>query len=160
MCGRSFVARKPGFARRSHGPFGLDAGEMGPGAQVLAALVVLIPVALSGVILAFTQVWWIFTTYFWVAFPAFGLLARGVASMSEAGPGRFTETRERELLRALRDHGELTPARAAMETSLSVAEADRMLEKLAEGGYLEVRVRGGGLAYGLWERAMIEESAG
>ena len=51
----------------------------------------------------------------------------------------------------MREHGELTPARAAKETSLTVAEADGMLKKLAEGGYLEVRVRGGGLFYALWE---------
>jgi len=54
-------------------------------------------------------------------------------------------------LEALREHGELTPARAAMETSLTVTEADKMLKELAEGGHLEVRVRGGGLFYGLWE---------
>jgi hypothetical protein len=39
-----------------------------------------------------------------------------------------------------------------METSLSVTEADRMLKELAEGGHLDVRVRGGGLFYSLWER--------
>jgi len=41
--------------------------------------VVLAPVALSGVLLVALApgFWWIFTTYFWVAFPAFGLLARG-----------------------------------------------------------------------------------
>jgi hypothetical protein len=38
-----------------------------------------------------------------------------------------------------------------METSLTVAEADRMLKELAEGGHLDVRVRGGGLFYSLWE---------
>jgi len=38
-----------------------------------------------------------------------------------------------------------------METSLTVAEADEMLKGLAEGGHLEVRVRGGGLFYSLWE---------
>jgi hypothetical protein len=38
-----------------------------------------------------------------------------------------------------------------METSLTVDEADRMLEDLAAKGHLEVKVRGGGLFYGLWE---------
>jgi hypothetical protein len=47
----------------------------------------------------------------------------------------------------------LTPARAAMETSLSVAGADAMLQELAEAGHLEVRVRGGGMFYALWEGA-------
>ena len=100
-----------------------------------------------------------FTTYGWVAFPAFGLLVRGVAKLPE---GRSTtparESKERELLGALRQWGELTPTRAAMETSLSVTEADRMLKELAEGGHLNVRVRGGGLFYSLWERDEGEEA--
>jgi hypothetical protein len=36
-------------------------------------------------------------------------------------------------------------------TSLSVEEADRRLRELAEAGHLEVRVRGGGIFYALWE---------
>ena len=77
---------------------------------------------------------------------------RGIAGISES-PTELPATngKERELLGALREHGELTPARAAMETSLSVAEADKMLKELAEGGHLDVRVRGGGLFYALWE---------
>jgi DNA-binding transcriptional ArsR family regulator len=58
---------------------------------------------------------------------------------------------ERELLAALRDRGEMTPAGVAVETSLSVDEADRRLRELAEAGHLEVRVRGGGIFYALWE---------
>ncbi|HKZ26742.1 MAG TPA: hypothetical protein VJ086_02465, partial [Rubrobacteraceae bacterium] len=58
---------------------------------------------------------------------------------------------QRELLEALRREGEITSARAAMETSLSVLEADTMLKELAEAGHLEVRVRGGGLFYAFWE---------
>ena len=64
---------------------------------------------------------------------------------------RPRERQGEEASRALREHGELTPARAAMDTSLMEAEADKMLEGLAEGGRLEVRVRGGGLLYALWE---------
>ena len=47
----------------------------------------------------------------------------------------------------------MTPARAARGTSLSVAGADAMLQELAEAGHLEVRVRGGGMFYALWEGA-------
>lgn len=135
--------------------FGLDAEALGPKAQVVAALAVLVPVALSGLFLvAFVpELWWIFTTYFWIAFPAFGLLVRGVSGLSE-GKVALTSARstgEKDLLEALRREGELTPARAALETSLSVAEADAMLTELADGGHLEVRVRGGGLFYALWE---------
>jgi hypothetical protein len=56
---------------------------------------------------------------------------------------------ERRLLEAIDRHGEITPARAALETPLTVAEADRMLSDLAKGGHLEVRVEGGKLLYGL-----------
>ncbi len=87
-----------------------------------------------------------------MAFPAFGMLVRGVADLPEgraATPARGST--ESELLGALRQWGELTPTQAAMETSLSVVEADEMLRELAEVGHLEVRVRGGGLFYSLWE---------
>jgi len=56
---------------------------------------------------------------------------------------------ERQLLEAIDRHGEITPIRAALETSLTVAEADRMLSLLAKGGYLEVQVEGGKLLYSL-----------
>ena len=56
---------------------------------------------------------------------------------------------ERQLLEAIDRHGEITPIRAALETSLTVAEADRILSDLAQGGHLEVRVEGGKLLYGL-----------
>lgn len=59
-------------------------------------------------------------------------------------------TGERELLQALMREGEISPARAAMETSLSVTEADAMLKELAETGHLEMRVRGGGLFHAFW----------
>jgi hypothetical protein len=45
----------------------------------------------------------------------------------------------------------MTSAGVAVETSLSVDEADRRLRELAEAGHLEVRVRGGGIFYALWE---------
>jgi hypothetical protein len=134
--------------------FGLDVESMSPRAQLTTALAVIVPVALAGVLLfALTSVWWIWFTFCWVVFPAFGLLVRGIAGLSEGGTALPAgNSKERELLGALRKRGELTPAEAAMETSLSVAEADRMLKELAEGGHLQVRVRGGGLSYSLWGR--------
>ena len=59
------------------------------------------------------------------------------------------DRREKELLRALERHEEITAARAAMETSLSIAQAEEMLAKLASGGHVEVRARAGTLAYAL-----------
>ncbi len=145
--------RRPG----RHGPndfFGLDVEKMSPKAQIMAGLAVLIPVAVAGV-LVLTLVpwlWWLIFVFGWTTFPAFGLLVRGIASLS-GSPAELpaSNSKERELLGALREHGELTPARAAMETSLTVAEADEKLKELAEGGHLDVRVRGGGLFYALWE---------
>jgi hypothetical protein len=38
-----------------------------------------------------------------------------------------------------------------VEIWLTVREAEEMLKELAEGGHLEVGVRGGVLSYSLWE---------
>ena len=141
---------------------GVDVERMSPRAQVTTSLALLIPVAVAGVMVLtlFSNFWWLIFVFGWTIFPAFGLLVRGIARISD-GEGRpeisAGNTRERELLEALRREGELTPAQAAMETSLSVAEADKMLKELAEGGHLDVRVRGGGLFYALWEREQNEE---
>ena len=59
--------------------------------------------------------------------------------------------KEKELLEALRRHGKLTVAGVALETSLTVGEADRMLSALAAKGHLEVTVEHGRLLYSLWE---------
>ena len=156
------MEKRPDRDLQSHRPdrrdsddfFGLEVEKMSPKAQVTASLAVLIPVAIGGIIVL-TQVpwlWWLIFVFGWMIFPAFGLLVRGVAGLSDtpAKPA-VTDSRERELLEALQRRGELTPAQAAMETSLTVKEADEMLEDLAAKGHLDVRVRGGGLFYGLWE---------
>ena len=59
--------------------------------------------------------------------------------------------KEKELLVALRRHGKLTVAGVALETTLTVGEADRMLSSLAAKGHLEVTVEHGRLLYSLWE---------
>lgn len=137
--------------------FGVEIEAMSPKAQTATALAVLAPVVLSGLLLValVPDLWWIFT-YGWVAFPAFGLWLRGLAgslpgTSENRARGASADDEERELLEALRSEGGLTPVRAAVGTSLSVAEADRMLKKLAEGGHLKVRAYGGGLLYALWD---------
>jgi hypothetical protein len=134
--------------------FGLDVDKMSPRSQVAASLAVLIPIVIGGVavLTLIPSIWWLIFVFGWMIFPAFGLLVRGIAGLSEgpAGPA-VANARERELLEALQRRGELTPAQAAMETTLTVNEADEMLEALAAKGHLDVRVRGGGLFYGLWE---------
>jgi hypothetical protein len=142
----------------------LDAWDsVSPKGQIFASLAVLVPVALSGLVLVALApgLWWILTTYFWVSFPALGLLRRGLAGLfgSPAASSRSIG-KEREVLEALHEHGDLTPARAAMETSLTVAEAEGVLEGLARDGHLEVRARGGTLSYALWEAHDRSEARG
>jgi hypothetical protein len=69
-----------------------------------------------------------------------------------AGPSDADVIKEKELLEALFRRGKLTAVEAALETSLSVEEADRMLEALAVRGHLEVTVEHGRLVYALWEQ--------
>ena len=59
-------------------------------------------------------------------------------------------SKEREVLSAIRNNGgSITPAEAAMETSLTVREADGMLSELAGGGHLAVESKDGALFYSL-----------
>jgi ATP/maltotriose-dependent transcriptional regulator MalT len=68
-----------------------------------------------------------------------------------------TREKEKELLRALEEHGEITPATAAMRTSLTVEEASKMLDKLAAKGHMRVLNRDGVLAYTLFENDRPQE---
>jgi ATP/maltotriose-dependent transcriptional regulator MalT len=98
----------------------------------------------------------------WVAVLGIGVAApvlllwqinRAIATHEEtrrAVPG--TREKEEELLGALEERGELTPATAAMRTSLTVDEATKMLEELARKGHLEPQMQEGVMAYALSER--------
>ena len=59
--------------------------------------------------------------------------------------------KEKKLLRALGSRGKLTAVEAALVTSLSVEETDRILSELAHNGHLEVTVEHGRLLYSFWE---------
>jgi hypothetical protein len=93
---------------------------------------------------------------------AFGEAARAITRSAGLPAGtpdgslarsQLTEAaKEDELLRALGRRGELTAAGAALETSLSVGEAERVLSGLAAKGHLRVRVRDGGIYYSFWQR--------
>ena len=82
---------------------------------------------------------------------AAALLGKGVHELQQhrrAIPA--PASRERELLAAIRGNGgSISPAEAAMETSLTVREADQMLSELASGGHLRVESEGGTLFYAL-----------
>ena len=138
---------------------GVDVEGMSPRAQAVTGLVTGGLILLSAALLiAFTNFWWLIFVFGWAVFPAFGVFARGVAGLvetrSESPP---KNAKERELLGALREHEEITPTQAAMETSLTVEEADDMLKDLAAKGHLDVRVRGGGIFYGLWRAGDAEK---
>ena len=157
MCGGFYVGRgmRHGVWWHAGGRefMGRDVEKMSPGARISAALSVLAPVVLSGVFLVFfvPGLWWIFTTYFWVAFPALGLLTSGISGLGEGRQAPVSEERrEQELLEAIQELGEISAASAAARTSLTVAEADTRLRELAENGHLEVRARGGAVFYALW----------
>ena len=139
--------------------FGLDLERLSPRAQALTGLTVggLILAGAALLLALRPEFFWLIFVFGWAVFPALGLFARGVAGLADLGSGgRAAGSGERELLEALRRRGEITPVEAAMETSLTVREAERLLKELAEGGHLDVRVRGGGLSYSLWEREGLE----
>jgi hypothetical protein len=97
---------------------------------------------------------------------SFGLMIPAVALLADAFQDAARRrralssppaSRERELLSAIRDNGgSITPTEAAMETSLTVKEADRMLSELARGGHLSVESAGGTLRYSLPGRRATE----
>jgi hypothetical protein len=133
---------------------GVDVESMSPKARAVTGMVTGGAILLAAAFLIlFTDLWWLILIFCWMVFLALGTFARGVAGLMESRQEERLpkNDRERELLKALRDWGELTPAQAAVETSLTVREAGGMLKELAEGGHLEVRVHGGGLSYSLWD---------
>jgi DNA-binding CsgD family transcriptional regulator len=99
----------------------------------------------------------------WVAILGIGVVApvlllwqinRAIATHEEsrrAAPG--PREQERELLGALEGRREITPAAAAMQTSLTVDEASKTLEVLARKGHLESRMEDGVTAYALDKRS-------
>jgi hypothetical protein len=75
---------------------------------------------------------------------------RMVPSVPRLDPLETERIKETELLQALGRRGKLTAVEAALETSLSVEEANRMLEELAFAGHLEVSAEHGKLLYSFW----------
>jgi ATP/maltotriose-dependent transcriptional regulator MalT len=98
----------------------------------------------------------------WVAVFGLGVVApvllfrqinRAIEAHEESRhPTPGAREKEKELLEALDEGGEITPATAAMRTSLTVDEASKMLEELARKGHLEMQMEEGIMAYSLGER--------
>jgi len=143
----------PGDSRELGSHVGEDVETMSPKARAVTGVVTGGAILLAAALLVlFTDLWWLILIFCWIVFLALETFTKGVAGLmqlrQEERPPQ--NSKEQELLEALRDRGELIPAQAAVETSLSVKEADEMLKELAEGGHLKVRVRGGALFYSLW----------
>jgi capsular polysaccharide biosynthesis protein len=78
--------------------------------------------------------------------------SQGVGQARVLGRDRsiVERVKEKKLLLALGRRGKLTAVEASLETSLSVEEANRILEELAFAGHLEVTVEDGKLLYSFW----------
>lgn len=114
-----------------------------------SALYVFVLGTVSLVLAPLTSLWWIV--------PVLGALMPIVLAVLD-GPGpklRRTDdkkSKERELLNALAERGEITLTTAAMHTSLTVDEASKMLDELTGKGHLKLQTEDGVMAYALPER--------
>jgi DNA-binding CsgD family transcriptional regulator len=99
-------------------------------------------------------------TAFWWIVPVLGAAVPiSLAFLARPDLGFLpADNQERELVDALVDRGELTPATAAMRTSLTADEASRMLEDLARKGSLRPRAGYGLVSYALRDRDPSETS--
>jgi DNA-binding CsgD family transcriptional regulator len=104
------------------------------------------------VLVPLTSLWWIV--------PVLGAvipLALAGLERSDLKLGRPDDKKgkERELLEALAERGEITPTTAAMRTSLTVDEASKMLDELTGKGHLTLQAEDGVMAYALrgWDRS-------
>jgi ATP/maltotriose-dependent transcriptional regulator MalT len=96
-----------------------------------------------------TSFWWLALLCGTAVPIALAMLDRSSLVLQMLDDGKV---KERELLHILAERGELTPTTAAMRTSLTVDEASKMLQKLAQKGHLKLRVEDGIMAYALRER--------
>ncbi len=97
--------------------------------------------------------------FFVFMFPASVLLALGLSRLQQQRRKAVSPRvgKERELLSAMRNNsGSITPAEAAMDTSLTVSEADKTLSELAAGGHLQVESSESTLIYRLPDRRALE----
>jgi DNA-binding CsgD family transcriptional regulator len=114
-----------------------------------ATLYLLVLGAVCILLAPLTSFWWIVPVLGIAGPVALVLLDRTGHLRKNPGDRKI---KERELLEALADLGEITPTAAAMKTSLTVDEAAKMLEDLAGKGHLESRAESGTAAYALRQR--------
>jgi hypothetical protein len=83
-----------------------------------------------------------------------GIGLAGVLRRQRRDRSIVERVKEKKLLLALgrEPSGKLTAMGAALETSLTVEEAERILSELADKGHLEVGFEHGSLVYSFWQR--------
>lgn len=92
--------------------------------------------------------WWVFPMAFAGVMPLIEGVRRALSRRGETRAGSQTRESdvEKEILRAARDSGgRLTAATAALSTSLSMAEAQAMLEQMTRQGHAVMRVTNEGI---------------
>ena len=109
------------------------------------------------VLVPLTSLWWIV--------PVLGAIVPIALAVLDGPDPKLRGTddkksKERELLNALAERGEITPATAAMHTSLTVDEASKMLDGLVGKGHLKFQVEDGIMAYALPDRDRRPEQSG
>jgi DNA-binding CsgD family transcriptional regulator len=133
-----------------------DRGVLVPGLIVLGVALWCVSVMAIGVNLAESAWEWAWVLAFGTVVPAAFLWQANRLMLSRAGADANAppsdRDKEKELLGALAERGEITPVTAAMSTSLTADEAARMLEALAGKGYLRLVVEDGIQTYALLER--------
>jgi hypothetical protein len=80
-----------------------------------------------------------------------GVGQAGVLGRRHSDTSIVERINEKKLLLALGRRGKLTAVEAALETSFSVEEANRMLFDLVAKGHLQLIVEHGRLYYAFWE---------
>ena len=176
------VPEKPGTF------YGYDVTGMSPTSQIAMGFGILLPTVIAfatfGFALTIAPAKEIAPLLTWLTFlflaslgwmiPAAALVVRGVKELSGSSGSRspVSGTRafraaletsgagERAVLKALRENGEMSAARAAAEASITAAEADEILSRLAGEGHLRLRIRGVGLFYSLWETRVEDGGSG
>lgn len=114
-----------------------------------SALYVFVLGAASLVLAPLSGLWWLVPVLGALVPIALALLDR---TAPKRGGADDKKSKERELLNALDERGEITPVTAAMRTSLTVDEASKMLEGLASKGHLKLQAEDGIMAYALPDR--------
>lgn len=138
---RSVIDGRPSEAPASRGSV--------PWVNWQSALYVFVLGAACLVLVPLTSLWWIVPIL-----AALVPIALAVLDRPDLKLGRTDDkkAKERELLNALAERGEITPATAAMRTSLTVDEASKILSDLAGKGHLKLQAEDGIMAYSLPDR--------